>query len=98
MGMAVGDVFKGLSSVDADAYLDIQPSAGVEAVVHNVYHEDDIEIEVYDGANSLVFDIDGGMGVYARYAFHVTNTQRIRVKNTAGAVKLVGYDGVVTKE
>ena len=95
--MAVGDVFKGLSSVSAAAYLDIQPGSGVEAVIHNIYHDGDISIEVYDGTNSLIFDTDTGAGVYAYYAFHVTNTQRIRVKNTAGTTKLIGYDGVQTK-
>lgn len=95
--MAVGDVFSGISSIAAAAYLDIQPSAGVEAVIHNIYHESDVQIEFYDGTNSLIFDTDTGAGVYARYAFHVINARRIRVKNTAIAAKLIGYDGVQTK-
>ena len=95
--MAVGDVFNGLSSVAAAGYLDIQPSSGVEAVIHNIYHESDIQLEFYDGTNSLVFDTDAGAGIYAKYAFHVTNAKRIRVKNTAAAAKLIGYDGVQTK-
>jgi hypothetical protein len=95
--MAVGDVFSGLSSIAAAGYLNIQPSAGVEAVIHNIYHESDIQIEFYDGTNSLIFDTDTGAGVYAKYAFHVTNAIRIRVKNTAAAAKLIGYDGVQTK-
>jgi hypothetical protein len=95
--MAVGDVFNGLSSVAAAGYLDIQPSSGVEAVIHNIYHESDIQLEFYDGTNSLVFDTDAGAGIYAKYAFHVTNAKRIRVKNTASAAKLIGYDGVQTK-
>lgn len=95
--MAVGDVFSGLSSIAAAGYLDIQPSSGVEAVIHNIYHESDVQIEFYDGTNSLIFDTDTGAGVYAKYAFHVTNAKRIRVKNTASAAKLVGYDGVQTK-
>jgi hypothetical protein len=95
--MAVGDVFNGLSSVAAAGYLDIQPSAGVEAVIHNIYHESDVQMEFYDGTNSLIFDTDAGAGVYAKYAFHVTNARRIRVKNTAATAKLIGYDGVQTK-
>ena len=95
--MAVGDVFSGISSIAAAAYLDIQPSAGVEAVIHNIYHESDVQIEFYDGTNSLIFDTDTGAGVYAKYAFHVINARRIRVKNTAVAAKLIGYDGVQTK-
>jgi hypothetical protein len=95
--MAVGDVFSGLSSVNAESYLDIQPSSGVEAVIHNIYHEGDVQIEFFDGTNSLVFDTDAGAGVYAKYAFHVTNTRRIRVKNTATTAKLIGFDGVISK-
>ena len=96
--MAIGDVFSGQSSVAAGAYLDIQPTAGIEVVIHNIYHEYDIELSQYDGTNTLVFDTEAGDGVYARYAFHVTNSIRIRVKNTdASLARLIGYDGIVTK-
>ena len=95
--MTVGDVFNGLASVAASAYLDIQPAVGVEAVIHNIYHDSDVQIEFYDGTNSLIFDTDVGAGVYAKYAFHVTNTMRIRVKNTAAVAQLIGYDGMVSK-
>ena len=95
--MAVGDVFSGLSSIAAAGYLDIQPAVGVEAVIHNIYHDGDIQLEFYDGTNSLIFDTDVGTGVYARFAFHVTNARRIRVKNTAAAAQLIGYDGIQSK-
>jgi hypothetical protein len=96
--MAVGDVYSGLSSVAANDYLDIHPPAGVEAVIHNIYHEYDVDLILYDGTNSLTFDIDYGAGVYAKFAFHVTNSLWIRVKNrdTTNA-RLIGYDGIVTK-
>lgn len=95
--MAAGDVVSGLSSISAASYLDIQPGAGVEWVIHNIYHEDMVELEFYDGTNSLIFDADTGLGVWAWYEFHCTNTRRLRVKNTSTAAKLIGYDGVVTK-
>jgi hypothetical protein len=95
--MAVGDVYSGISSIAAAGYLDIQPSAGVEVVIHNIYHESDVQIEFYDGTNSLIFDTDAGAGVYAKYAFHVINARRIRVKNTVATTKLIGYDGMQTK-
>jgi len=95
--MAVGDVKSGLSSVNASAYLDIQPPSGEEWVIHNIFHESDVQLEFYDGTNALVFDTDTGAGVYAKYAFHVTNTRRVRVKNTATTPKLIGYDGVQSK-
>jgi hypothetical protein len=95
--MAVGDVVADIQSIAAGAYLDIQPSAGVEWVIHNVYHEFDVELHRYDGTNDLTFDTDTGAGVYAKYAFHCNNTDRIRVKNTNVAAKLIGYCGVQTK-
>jgi hypothetical protein len=95
--MAVGDVKSGISSVAPAAYLDIQPPTGEEWVIHNIYHASDVQLEFYDGTNSLIFDTDAGAGVYAKYAFHVTNSIRIRVKNTTGSAQLIGYDGVQTK-
>jgi hypothetical protein len=95
--MAVGDVKSGISSIASGAYLDIRPPAGEEWVIHNIYHASDIQLELYDGTNSLVFDTDTGAGVYAKYAFHVTNSIRIRVKNTSASAQLIGYDGVQTK-
>ena len=95
--MAVGDVASALSSISASAYLDIQPGSGVEWVIHNIYHEDSVQVEFYDGSNSLIFDNDTGMGALLWMEFHCTNARRIRVKNTATAAKLIGYDGVVTK-
>lgn len=95
--MAVGDVKSGLQSVNAGGYLDIQPASGEEWVIHNIYHEGDVELHFSDGTNSLAFDSDAGAGVYAKYAFHVTNGRYLRVKNTAASAKLIGYDGVQTK-
>jgi len=95
--MAVGDVVSDIQSINAGAYLDIRPATGVEWVIHNIYHASDVQLEFYDGTNSLIFDTDAGAGVYAKYAFHVNNTRRIRVKNTTGSAQLIGYDGVQTK-
>jgi len=95
--MAIGDVVSNIASVSASSYLDIQPGAGVEWVIHNIYHEDQVQLEFYDGSLSLIFDSDTGPGIWAWYEFHANNTRRIRVKNTASGAKLIGYDGVVTK-
>jgi hypothetical protein len=95
--MAVGDVVADIQSIAAAAYLDIQPSAGVEWVIHNIYHEHDIELSKYDGTNSLAFDTETGPGIHAKYAFHCNNMDRVRVKNTNVSARLIGYDGVQTK-
>jgi len=86
-----------LQSVAAGAYLTIQPPTNEEWVIHNIYHEGSIQVELYDGTNSLVFIEESGRGVLAYFDFHVTNGIYLRVKNTESSAKLVGYDGVVTK-
>ena len=98
MEMAVGDVKSGVTSVSANGYLTIQPPSNEEWVIHNIYHEYDIELVLTDGTNDLVFDSDSGAGAYAKYAFHVTNSVYLKVhnKDTSNA-RLIGYDGVQTK-
>jgi len=96
--MAVGDVKSGISSVSANGYLSIRPPTGEEWVIHNIYHEHDIELIFTDGSHDIVFDSDSGSGVYARYAFHVTNSVYLKVHNKdTSTSRLIGYDGVQTK-
>lgn len=94
----VGDVFSVLSSVAAGSVLDIQPGAGVEVVIHNIYHEDNVDLQWYDGTNTLTFSVMAGAGAETNLQFHCKNALRVRIKNThASAAKLLGYDGVQTK-
>ena len=95
--MARGDVVSEITSIAAAAYMTIQPGVGIEWVIHNIYHADDITVEFYDGANSLVFATEQGAGCMAYFAFHLNNTHYLRVKNAhISDAKLIGYDGVVT--
>lgn len=98
--MAVGDVTNQITLVATGAYLDIQPSTGVEWVIHNIYHEADVELYYHDTENSynLLFATDTAGGVFADFFFHCTNEHRIRVKNTNASSKLIAYDGVITGE
>lgn len=94
--MAVGDAVVDNSSVATTAFLDIQPGAGVEWFVHNIFHEADIEVSWYDGTNTITVEqyLSNGrrpMGV------RVTNSIRLRVKNLDAGTKRIGYDAVVTK-
>ena len=95
--MAVGDVVSAVNSVLTVAFLDIQPGAGVEWVIHNIYHEADVTVEYFDGTNSVVFYTGTVAGALTKHAFHVNNTRRVRVKNTNAATKLIAYDGIITK-
>ena len=94
--MAVGDLVNEISSVASSSYMDIQPAGTAEWSIHNIYHEADMQMEYYDGANSLIFDSSTSAGVYAKYSFHCSNGHRIRIKNTNVAAKLIGYDGIIT--
>lgn len=96
--MAVGDVKSDLQAITSGARLDINPAAGEEWVIHNIFREDAITIEFYDGTDTIAFESLTGNGVYAKYQFHVKNgAERIRVKNDAATTKKIGYDGVQTK-
>jgi len=95
--MAVGNVFSDIQSIENNAYLDIRPANGKEAVVNNIYFEDNIEIKFYDGTNEVDFDSATGAGCYARFGFDVTYTDRIRVKNVGGEAHPIGYSGRYTK-
>ena len=57
--MAVNDRYILHASVAAGAYLDVQPAAGTEIVVHNIYVPDlcPVTLEAYDGTNSLIFTL-----------------------------------------
>lgn len=98
--MAVGDIVNGLAQVADNAYLICAAASGDEIVIHNIYHEDDIEIEWSDATNSITFDTVTGAGAYAYFAFHceASTGQFIRVKNVAGAAKYIGFDAIKTKD
>jgi len=96
--MAIGDTVSSMSSVNAAAVKTIQPGAGVEWIVHNIYHEAEAELKVVEGSNHLLFEASGGKGSWSAYFFHVTNTHYLEVKNTNAASKLISYDGIVSKE
>ena len=95
--MAIGDIFSDIQLVANLAYLDIRPASGKEAVVNNIYYEDDVAISFYDGVNEVDFDTATGAGIYARFGFDVDNTNRIRVKNTGGEAHPIGYSGRYTR-
>lgn len=96
--MAQGDAVGDLQSKASDAVLAIQPGAGVEWIIHNIYHEDSVEIYLVEGANELLFDSDVAKGNWSAFFFHLTNSHYLKVKNKAASAKLIGYDGVVSKE
>jgi len=95
--MAIGDMYTDIEDIASGSYKDLAVVEGSEAVIHNIYHAASIEIYRYDGVNNLLFASASGSGVYAYYAFHVGEVDRIRVKNIDGETQLIGFDGVYTK-
>ena len=95
--MAVGDIFSDIQLVANLAYLDIRPASGKEAVVNNIYFEDDVEIKFYDGTNEVDFASATGAGIFSRGGLDITYTNRIRVKNIGGEAHPIGYSGRLTK-
>jgi hypothetical protein len=97
--MARGDVVHGLSDVNSEASLLIQPGVGVEWIIHNVYHEGYAQLKIREGGvNELLFDTDTSAGSWSAYFFHLTNDHYLSVKNKEVTTKKIGYDGIVSKE
>jgi hypothetical protein len=96
--MAKGDTVASVSSVNAAATKIIQPGAGIEWIIHNIYHEAEVELYVVESTNELLFDDAAAKGSLSAYFFHLTNTHYLKVKNTNAGAKLIGYDGIVSKD
>lgn len=98
--MAKGDVFQeGPTSIADLAFLDIQPGASIEWVIHNVYVPEGVavEFEYFDGTNVILFDSDSVDGTRFMVNWHATNSVRVRVKNVSGGTIFIAADGIVTK-
>lgn len=96
--MAKGDVATDQQLIANGARLTIQPAAGVEWAIHNVYYGGAVAIHRTDGVNDLTYDTDTGASARLGYVWHVTNAIYLELENTSGGDSILGYDGVVTKE
>lgn len=96
--MAVGDITTDQQSIADATRLTIQPAAGVEWVVHNLYYGGAVSVHRVAGAFDLTFDTDTGAGARLGYVYHVTNTVYLELENTSGGAAIMGYDGIVTNE
>jgi hypothetical protein len=96
--MAAGDVanFGPTSTADA-AFLALQPSAGVEVVIHNFGYDGAMELYFYDGTNQVKMDEDFSAGSRTGQFLHCTNAKYYRIKNVSGATGYLCADGITTK-
>lgn len=98
--MAAGDVFNaGPTSTANGATLAIQPGAGVEAVIHNVYSPTGSAFTLAwtDGSNPVTFLSMPAGGGALNLQCHVTNAKYLLLTNTSGATAYFAADGMVTK-
>jgi hypothetical protein len=96
--MALGDVVADIQSIAAGAALDINPGVNQEWCINNIYFQDAVQVEAYDGVNSVAIALPVGPGFLGNLNFRaVGNADRIRVINQAATAKLIGYSGVQTK-
>lgn len=84
------------SSVANGSYLTIQPSAGQEYIVQNIYGPYGSALELYrtDGTNDIKIDYANSEGGWGLVKHFVTNGIYLKVKNVSGGSIYVGYDGV----
>jgi hypothetical protein len=96
--MAAGDAYvKEPATVTDTSFMDLQPSAGVEVVVHNISIPEGTahELYMYDGTDSiLVMSFNSAL---LNMQLHCTNSVYYRVKNVSGASRIAGADGMTTK-
>ena len=93
---AVGDTVADCQSIATTARLDIQPSAGVEWFIESIYFTHQVTLERFDGTDNAPFKTFVGPD-WQNVAFHVTNTNRIRVVNDDASSRIICYSGVQTK-
>jgi len=94
----VGDVYELFSSVAPAAYLEVKPASGKEVVIHNVYHPDAINLKLVKGTDELDFLDEAGKSVLTGMYLHLTNTQFLRIYNTALGAIFIAVDGIKTKD
>lgn len=94
----IGDNIGTLTSLASGYTLDIRPDTNRHWIIHNLYYDGTVDIEMVSGNNSLLIE-DGVVGPEAlcTYHFHLTNTFYMRIVNKDGDSKVVGYDGIISK-
>lgn len=95
--MAVGDVTIGLQEILTGNSLLIQPGAGAEWFISNVFFNGAVNIYFTNGALECLVSTYKGSGRWACVVLHITNSIYLKIKNISAVTKIIGYDGVVTK-
>ena len=95
--MAAMDVKSDLQVIANTGILTIQPPAGEEWIIHNIYYTQAVSFRLAKSGTFLSFDSDNGAGARYGVNIHLTNTQYLQVLNTYTGNNIIAYDGVQTK-
>jgi hypothetical protein len=98
--MAAGDAYiVAPTSKTTGSFLDLQPGASVEVVIHDIYVGVGVAYEVYysDGSNNILYlSMPAGGGALNLQA-HCSNSYYVRVKNVSGSTVYMAASGMTTK-
>jgi len=94
--MSLGQVYSTLTTLPASGTLSIQPEAGKEAVIHNIYYSGSIEVYFTNGTLQVKIHSDDSYGDLQGY-WHVTSDRYLQIVDKTGSGNTVGFDGVYTK-
>jgi hypothetical protein len=98
--MAAGDAYiKAPTSTASGSFLDLQPGASVEVVIHDIYVPVGSAYEVYysDATNNILYLAMPAGGGALNLQAHCTNSYYVRVKNTSGSTIYMAASGMTTK-
>lgn len=97
-----GQVAKGnVSALATNGTFNIQPPAGTEWSIHNIYYSQTVSMSIMDGTTSPVssgpmyVDVNGAGSVLSG-TFNLTNDHYIQVTNTGASASNISFDGKVT--
>ena len=96
--MAAGDAYiVSPVTVTDTSFLELQPGAGVEVVIHNITIPEGTAAELYhyDGTDTIL--VTAFTSALFNLQLHATNGTWYRVKNVSGASRIYGADGMTTK-
>jgi hypothetical protein len=96
--MAVGENVLAHSSVSNGNYLSIQPGAGVEWQLLDLYFGGAWELYRTDGTNAIKIDEGITTGSLQQRKMIASNGIYFRIKNVSGGSVYMGYDGIIKKE
>jgi len=95
--LAAGDTVAGKNATAGSGTYTIQPSAGVEVVVHNIYVSGACNLIVTDGTINITLRALVSGEWLSNLAIHITNTEYLKITDTSTSTNNMGYDGIETK-